>query len=239
MTKENGQKIGMVLKCISGKYLTNIKRYDIIQSHKIKENEDMTREERIVNLKILKSRITVFDEDDNKQVKALQETIKELEQEPTNVIATGDGAHYKIKALQESMRDATPKEQKSVNDYIKSISKPTRVEFDEEQEQLDFVQPHKQIPVTLTIESDAISREEVINLKWQGEASEEFLEGYASAIEDARVLPSVNPQPRTGHWIKYGKLYQCSECEELSCCQGKFCNECGAKMVEEQESEEV
>lgn len=43
MTKENGQKIGMVLKCIGGKYfLTNIKRYDIIQSQKIKENEDMT-----------------------------------------------------------------------------------------------------------------------------------------------------------------------------------------------------
>ena len=38
---------------------------------------------------------------------------------------------------------------------------------------------------------DAISRDAVINLKWQGEASEEFLEGYASAIEDARVLPSV------------------------------------------------
>lgn len=42
----------------------------------------MTREERIANLKILKSRITVFDEDDSKQLKALQETIKELEQEP-------------------------------------------------------------------------------------------------------------------------------------------------------------
>lgn len=41
---------------------------------------------------------------------------------------------------------------------------------------------------------DAISREDVINLKWQGEASEEFLEGYASAIEDARVLPPVKPQ---------------------------------------------
>lgn len=77
---------------------------------------------------------------------------------------------------------------------------------------------------------DAISREDVITLKWQGEASEDFLEGYASAIEDARVLPSVKPQeptdenlhrereqaymqgyedackkyrqePKTGHWI--------------------------------------
>ena len=42
----------------------------------------MTREERVFNLKVLKSRIIAFDEDDNKQLKALQETIKELEQEP-------------------------------------------------------------------------------------------------------------------------------------------------------------
>jgi hypothetical protein len=56
--------------------------------------------------------------------------------------------------------------------------------------------------------------------------------------EVIKALPYVKPQePKTGHWIKYGKLYQCSECEELSCCQGKFCNECGAKMVEPQEGE--
>ena len=76
------------------------------------------------------------------------------------------------------MRDATPEEQKSVNDYIKSISKPTGIEFDididkkvesygkllkhpvvkhimnEEQEQLDFVQSHKKIPVTLTVQKE-------------------------------------------------------------------------------------
>lgn len=51
-------------------------------------------------------------------------------------------------------------------------------------------------------------------------------------------LKALDPQPKTGHWIKYGKLYQCSECKELSCCQGKFCNECGMKMVEPQESED-
>lgn len=45
-------------------------------------------------------------------------------------------------------------------------------------------------------------------------------------------------EPKTGHWIKYGKLYQCSECKELSCCQGKFCNECGAQMIEPQERSE-
>jgi len=96
---------------------------------------------------------------------------------------------------------------------------------------------------------DAISREDVINLKWQGEASEEFLEGYASAIEDARVLPSVNPQePKTGHWIEHPEIetstpeylmfYECSECGDKQCfCKSDihkkhFCNNCGARMVE-------
>ena len=41
----------------------------------------MTREERIFHLKMLKSRITVFDEEDNKQIRALQETIQALEQQ--------------------------------------------------------------------------------------------------------------------------------------------------------------
>lgn len=53
-----------------------------------------------------------------------------------------------------------------------------------------------------------------------------------------RYKPSVAIPNKTGHWIKYGKLYQCSECKELSCCQGKFCNECGTKMVEPQERSE-
>lgn len=74
--------------------------------------------------------------------------------------------------------------------YIKSISKPTGIEFDidipkkvesykkllkhpvtkhimdmdEEQEQLDFVQPHKKIPVTLTVKSgDVVSRQAAID----------------------------------------------------------------------------
>lgn len=54
----------------------------------------------------------------------------------------------------------------------------------------------------------------------------------AAIMQDILDLPPVNPQETTGHWIKYGKLYQCSKCKELSCCQGKFCNECGVKMIE-------
>ena len=66
------------------------------------------------------------------------------------------------------MRDATSEERRSVDDYIKSISKPTGVEFDEEQEQLDFIQPHNKIPITLTV-GDAISRQAAIRLAEQGQ----------------------------------------------------------------------
>ena len=51
----------------------------------------------------------------------------------------------------------------------------------------------------------------------------------------AMGVQALKQKSKTGHWIKYGKLYQCSECKELSCCQGKFCNECGTKMIEPQE----
>ena len=59
----------------------------------------MTREERVANLKILKSRITVFDEDDDKQLKALQETIKELEQEPCEDAISRRAVLNKIKEV--------------------------------------------------------------------------------------------------------------------------------------------
>ena len=59
----------------------------------------------------------------------------------------------------------------------------------------------------------------------------------ATIMQDILDLPPVKPQEKIGHWIKYGKLYQCSECKELSCCQGKFCNECGAQMVEPQKGD--
>ena len=88
--------------------------------------------------------------------------------------------------------------------------------------------------------NDAISREDVINLKWQGEASEEFLEGYASAIEDARVLPSVTPQEKTGHWIQENSVLRCSICDIGVARYNKYpyCPNCGARMVEPQERED-
>ena len=67
-------------------------------------------------------------------------------------------------------------------------------------------------------------------------------------------LPSVQPKPKTGHWIEHPEIetstpeylmfYECSECGDKQCfCKSDihkkhFCNNCGAKMVEPQEGEE-
>ena len=63
-------------------------------------------------------------------------------------------------------------------------------------------------------------------------------------------LPSVTPQPKTGHWEQYGNFWEdkfkCSECgkeqPKILCGEriighwSDYCPNCGAKMVEPQES---
>ena len=69
-------------------------------------------------------------------------------------------------------------------------------------------------------------------------------------LEYIRNMPSVNPQPKTGHWIKMlltdmsDIAGQCSECGFIHkfigghTAQYNYCPNCGAKMIEPQESEE-
>ena len=89
-----------------------------------------------------------------------------------------------------------------------------------EDAELDFVQPHKKIPVNLETCEDAISRDMALEKMADYVAS-----GYADSVEDfeeySRIicqLPSVNPQPKTGKWIMIDKelqRYKCSECGEV------------------------
>ena len=53
------------------------------------------------------------------------------------------------------------------------------------------------------------------------------------AIDNA---PTIDAEPtRHGKWIKVGdNTYRCSRCNEVSCCNGNFCTDCGAKLDEEQ-----
>ena len=120
------------------------------------------------------------------------------------------------------------------------------------------VEAHKMAIQALSQEpcDDAISREAALEKMADYVAS-----GYADSAEDfeeySRIicqLPSVTPQ-KHGKWIvhpeietstpEYLMFYECSKCGDKQCfCKSdihkkRFCNNCGAKMVEPQESEEV
>lgn len=95
----------------------------------------------------------------------------------------------------EDMRDATEEERKSTKDYIDSISKPTGLRFDDLYEEIDFVQPHKKIPCTITIgkpSEDCISRESVLMELGKYLCGVPFDEkGIDEVIKE---LPSVTPK---------------------------------------------
>lgn len=93
---------------------------------------------------------------------------------------------------------------------------------------------------------DAISRQAAID----GLNSINGTSELDKAFEVIENLPPVNPQPKIGHWIDKTRQsacgivfckVECSECGEssgLSHTLAKYCPNCGAKMVESQESEE-
>ena len=93
--------------------------------------------------------------------------------------------------------------------------------------------------------TDCISRQAVIDLmmqKWGENFSGD--DAMQESIDAIRVMPSVTPQePRTGHWIPtYGNV-KCSVCGSVKDSRevGKathYCDFCGAKMFEPQESED-
>lgn len=53
------------------------------------------------------------------------------------------------------------------------------------------------------------------------------------AMTELMMLPSAQPEPKRGTWIKYpsdSELYICSECASFWGSKDKFCRFCGAKM---------
>ena len=92
---------------------------------------------------------------------------------------------------------------------------------------------------------DCISREQALKeLKESAEyhANDSREEALLRRDRDIiRALPSVTPQePKTGHWMKsnIGGAKVCSVCNaHMGLSSFKFCPNCGAKMVEPQESE--
>lgn len=88
---------------------------------------------------------------------------------------------------------------------------------------------------------DAISRQAVLNKKELVEL-EDGQSFYCISPEDVETLPSVTPQPKTGHWINkkprwipslsmtIHDAYECSNCGQPGVHWWKHCIYCGSPM---------
>lgn len=116
------------------------------------------------------------------------------EQDGLNCYECVKGMADNFEAQPTKMRDATEEERKSVKDYIESISKPTGLQFEEE---LNFIQPHKKIPCTITVgkpSEDCIRREAVINLINHSLCDLKRDGDKQIFINTVNSLPSVTPR---------------------------------------------
>lgn len=70
---------------------------------------------------------------------------------------------------------------------------------------------------------------------------EDCYNGFSDTYDKAMIIGEIEEQPtidaepiRHGKWIKVGdNTYRCSRCNEVSCCNGNFCTDCGARMYKE------
>jgi len=109
-----------------------------------------------------------------------------------------------IKELIEDMREVTPEESKSIDEYLSRTSKKTGVnifDLDDVEDEIDFVQEHKKIPVTLNLEpcEDAVSREAALK-----EAYSIVIDGEkfdVVQVETLLGLPSVTVRQTDSHLL--------------------------------------
>lgn len=85
---------------------------------------------------------------------------------------------------------------------------------------------------------DCVSRQAVLDI---AKSSKSNWIDNSVLFKRVNELPSVNPQQKTGHWIKIKPYplqmheYECSEClHETDDNTENYCSECGAKMESEE-----
>ena len=198
----------------------------------------MTREEAIAILKYNSNVIhkTINGETDPNEVEALDMAIKALEQEPTtknDLRVDREDAVERLNAIKQLIG----------YDKDSEIVKATQKSLDMAIKALEH--PEKNVVAVVPC-GDCISREQALKeLKESAEyhANDSREEALLRRDRDIiRALPSVTPQePKTGHWMKsnIGGAKVCSVCNaHMGLSSFKFCPNCGAKMVEPQESED-
>lgn len=82
------------------------------------------------------------------------------------------------------------------------------------------------------INGDLISKERLQEL-----ISRYAPESYGVVNKLINQLPTIEAEPiKHGRWIKRGdNSWECFVCHEISCCNGNYCVDCGAKMDEVEE----
>jgi len=144
------------------------------------------------------------------------------------------------------------------NDAIEFFKKVAEKEFGIPKYSGLALEALKQMPC-----EDAISRQAVIDvIESMSNANPSYwntcnVVDRGNLIDEIMELPSVTPQPKTGHWEHGGELsrvfiggvlkginyedWHCSNChcvvEQSIKPKWSYCPNCGAKMVEPQESE--
>ena len=108
-------------------------------------------------------------------------------------------------------------------------------------DKLPTIQPEKAQLSQEDATSDLISRQAALKAinSWRGRFSEEYNEAIDDCENSIKELPTIQPEPKEGHWIE-GGIYRdviechCSECGQLMTTavtvRMNFCPNCGAKM---------
>lgn len=141
-----------------------------------------------------------------KKYKRWKRKALELMPEVTSTMQTGQ---FSFAELTKGMREVTPEESKSIEEYLSRTSKKTGVnifDLEDVEDEIDFVQEHKKIPVKLDLEpcEDAVSRGELLShVLCEGiscnECSFNEIDGVSGCLLEKRVfeLPSVTQQTET------------------------------------------
>ena len=170
---------------------------------------------------------------------------------------TLNGAIMQLVELRESsmMPEALKPCFDKVIETISECEEPS-AQPEHDENDLDFVQPHKRIPVQLVVSSDCISRRAAIDAVGNmlrrkfgvgGDLAEITIAGLPSVqperCEDCGNFNKTRlliPQPqRTGKWIRNpddtagSGYFICSECKMDFYDVWKYCPNCGCRMTEE------
>ena len=101
------------------------------------------------------------------------------------------------------------------------------------------------VSYTITSGDGAANRSDDERVHFCDKCKEEFRVFFNSPTVELQMGRMVNgvviPIERLpGEWIDIngdGSLWKCSNCGETSCCRGKYCSDCGARMEVDDETD--